>query len=168
MPKVGLISDTHGFIDDHILSYFEDCDAIWHAGDIGSLDVTDRLAALAPVKAVYGNIDNAAIRQSFPEHQIFNFEGIDVLITHIGGYPGRYSGRVQALIHQYQPKVVMVGHSHIVKVMRDPSDKHLHINPGAAGVQGFHKVRTIATMHIDDGKMHDFSLIELGKRGAIR
>ena len=167
MAKVGLISDTHGYIDDKIVAYFEDCDQIWHAGDIGGLAITDELAKIPEVKAVYGYIDGQEIRRVWPENQLFTYQRVKILITHIAGYPGRYNGRVKALIQQHRPHAVMVGHSHIVKVLRDASDNHLHINPGAAGIHGFHKVRTIATMHIDNGRMHDFQLIELGKRGAI-
>lgn len=168
MAKIGLLSDTHGYMDDHILSYFQDCDQIWHAGDIGLAQVTDTLGEVAPVKAVYGNIDGHEIRRIWPENQVFTIEEVKVLITHIAGYPGRYNSRTKALIQQCRPQIVMVGHSHIVKVLRDPSDNHLHINPGAAGVQGFHKMRTIATMQIEKGRMFDFKLIELGKRGAIQ
>lgn len=167
MAKVGLLSDTHGFLDDHILHYFKDCDHIWHAGDIGDLHITDVLERQASVKAVYGNIDGHTLRSVWPENQVFQLEGIRVLITHIAGYPGRYNSRTKALIQQHRPQIVMVGHSHIVKVIRDPKDNHLHINPGAAGVHGFHKIRTIATLQIEKGRLFDFKLIELGKRGVI-
>ena len=165
--RIGLLSDTHSHIDDGILAHCKGCDEIWHAGDIGSLEVTDRLATVAPIVAVYGNLDDHQIRRTWPENQLFEREGVRILITHIAGYPGRYNARVKKLIAEFQPQVVMVGHSHIVKVLRDPTDHHLHINPGAAGIHGFHKVRTIATMQIEAGRLHDFKLIELGKRGAI-
>lgn len=168
MAKIGILSDTHGHIDDKITHYLQGCDQIWHAGDIGALAVTDQLADIAPVKAVYGNIDDHTVRRVWPENQLFTVAGVSVFITHIAGYPGRYNARVKALIQAHKPQVVVVGHSHIVKVVRDPSDNHLHINPGAAGIYGFHKVRTIATMHIEEGRLFDFKLIELGKRGALQ
>ncbi len=165
--RIGLLSDTHGYMDDHILSHFTGCDEIWHAGDIGHLDVTDRLQEVAPVVAVYGNIDDQLIRRTWPENQLIEREGVRILITHIAGYPSRYNARVKRLIADFHPQVVMTGHSHIVKIVRDTGDNHLHINPGAAGIHGFHKVRTIATMQIDAGRLHDFKLIELGLRGRI-
>lgn len=167
MKRIGLLSDNHSYIDDNILSYFEECDEIWHAGDIGSPEVTDRLAALRPLRAVYGNIDDAAMRRQFPLDQRFVCEGLDVLITHIGGYPGRYEKRAIKLIQQQPPGVFISGHSHILKVMPDPKYGLLHINPGACGHHGFHQIRTMVRFSVDAGKVSDLQVIELGRRGQI-
>ena len=167
MKKVGIISDTHGYIDQRILDHFADVDEIWHAGDIGIPEVSDKLASLKPFRAVYGNIDGAEIRRIYPLNQLFEFEGIKVFITHIGGYPGRYDARVKAIIKAEKPDLYICGHSHICKVMRDQENNLLHINPGAAGIHGFHQMRTIVTLHIEKGKMKDLKVIELGKRGDL-
>lgn len=165
MAKIGLISDTHGHLDEAIIKHLLDCDEIWHAGDIGDLSVTDRLEQVAMVRAVYGNIDGGKVRRAWAENQVFELDGVKVLITHIGGYPGRYNARVKALIAEHHPNLVMVGHSHIVKVMRDPKSGHLHVNPGAIGIEGIHKVRTLMKFEIKDGKVVNLNLVELGKRG---
>ena len=168
MKRIGLLSDTHGELDETVLAYFEECDEIWHAGDIGSLEVTDRLEALRPLRAVYGNIDDARIRREFPLDQRFICEGLDVWITHIGGYPGRYQKRVREVLKENPPGLLICGHSHILKIMPDKKYGLLHINPGACGTHGFHKVKTIVRFTIDEGKLKDVEVVELGKRGAIR
>ncbi|MBT8319895.1 MAG: metallophosphatase family protein [Gramella sp.] len=161
MKKILLLSDTHGHMDDRILHYAKDADEIWHAGDIGSLDVTDKLEAVKPLKAVYGNIDNAIIRKEFPLNNRFMCEEVDVWITHIGGYPGRYSPAVKEEIRNNPPKIFISGHSHILKVMNDKNLKLLHMNPGAAGKQGFHQKRTMLRFKISGKDISDLEVIEL-------
>ena len=168
MKRIGLLSDTHGHLDDTIFQYLEECDEIWHAGDIGSQEVADRLAAYKPFRAVYGNIDGGSLRRQFPEDLRFECEGMDVWITHIGGYPGRYNKRVRALIAENPPDLFISGHSHILKVMPDKKYGLIHINPGAAGQHGFHKVKTLVRFTIDEGRLKDLEVVELGKRGAIK
>jgi len=164
MTKVLLLSDTHGHIDDSILKYARKADEIWHAGDIGDLRVTDALAKLKPVKGVHGNIDNHVIQKEFPENNRFMCEKVDVWITHIGGYPGRYNVRVRDEIRKNPPKLFICGHSHILKVMNDKKLGVLHMNPGACGKHGFHQVRTMLRFTIDDQKIDNLEVIELGKR----
>ena len=161
MTKILLLSDTHSYIDDRILQYASKADQIWHAGDIGDLRVTDALAKLKPLKAVYGNIDSAEARSEFPEHARFMCEGVDVWITHIGGYPGRYDRRVREDIRANPPKLFITGHSHILKVMPDKKLGLLHMNPGAAGKHGFHKVRTMLRFEIDGEKIQNLEVIEM-------
>ncbi len=167
MKKIGLISDTHGYLDPHVFQYFEPVDEIWHAGDIGDLSVTDQLAAFRPLKAVYGNIDDHLARRQFPLDWRFDCDGLDVWITHIGGYPGRYNQRVREIMQVNPPGLFICGHSHILKVMPDKQFGCLHINPGAAGHHGFHLMRTIVRFQVDAGKIGQLEVIELGKRGAI-
>lgn len=164
MTKVLLLSDTHGHIDDVILKYAKQADEIWHAGDIGNLRVTDTLSKFAPVRGVFGNIDDHVIQKEFPEHNRFMCEEIDVWMTHIGGYPGRYNTRVKGIIHQNPPQMFICGHSHILKVMNDKKLGLLHMNPGACGKHGFHQVRTMLRFTIDGKKIDDLEVIELGKR----
>ena len=161
MKKILLLSDTHGHMDDRILHYAKQADEIWHAGDIGSLEVTDKLEAIKPLKAVYGNIDNAEIRKEFPLNNRFMCEDVDVWITHIGGYPGRYSPAVKDDIKKDPPKIFISGHSHILKVMNDKNLNLLHMNPGAAGKQGFHKKRTMLRFKISGKDISDLEVIEL-------
>jgi putative phosphoesterase len=168
MKRIGLLSDTHGFIDPNLRKYLDSCDEIWHAGDIGNLSVTDTLASWKPVRAVYGNIDGDKLRVVHPENQIFELEGVKVLITHIGGYPGRYTARVRDLIIQEKPKLYICGHSHILKVMFDKKHQVLHMNPGAAGIHGFHKVKTFLRFTLDKGEIKDLEVIELGNRSEIK
>ena len=163
MTKIGLLSDTHGYLDEAVFKHFEDCDEIWHAGDFGS-DVADQLAAFKPLKGVYGNIDDKIIRQQFPEHLRFNCEQVDVWMTHIGGYPGKYAPAIREEIYNKPPKLFITGHSHILKVMFDPKIQCLHINPGAAGKSGWHKVKTLIRFCISDEKIHTLEAIELGNR----
>lgn len=164
MTKILLLSDTHGYMDDAILKYAAQADEIWHAGDIGGLEVTDKLKALKPVRAVYGNIDDHKAQMEFPENNRFTCEDVDVWITHIGGYPNRYNVRVRDEIKQNPPKLFICGHSHILKVMYDKKLGLLHMNPGACGKQGFHHVRTMLRFVIHGDKITDLEVIELGKR----
>lgn len=161
MKKILLLSDTHGHMDDRILHYAGEADEIWHAGDIGDLEVTDKLKAVKPVRGVFGNIDNANIRKEFPLNNRFMCEEVDVWITHIGGYPGRYSPAVKEEIKKDPPKIFISGHSHILKVMNDKKLHLLHMNPGAAGRQGFHKKRTMLRFKIDGKDIKDLEVIEL-------
>lgn len=164
MKRIGLLSDTHGYLDKGIQKHFSNCDEIWHAGDIGSLEVSDTLANWKPFRAVWGNIDGGKLRVIHPENQIFELEGVKVLITHIGGYPGKYVPRVRELIEKEKPKLYICGHSHILKVMFDKKYNVLHMNPGAAGISGFHQVKTMLRFVLDKGEIKDLEVIELGKR----
>lgn len=165
--RIGLLSDTHSYLDDNMLSYFQDCDEVWHAGDIGTLDLLEKLEAFKPTRAVYGNIDDERIRAAAPENQIFELVGLSVLMTHIGGYPGRYNRRVRELIEFAKPNLYICGHSHILKVMPDPKHQLLHINPGACGHHGFHKMRTMVRFSIEKAMVKDLEVIELGIRGRL-
>jgi putative phosphoesterase len=162
MKKILLLSDTHSHIDDKILGYAAKADEVWHAGDIGDLSVTDKLKSVAPLKAVYGNIDNAEARLEFPLHNRFFCEGVKVWMTHIGGYPGKYNQEIRKEINENPPKLFICGHSHILKVMFDQKLKMLHMNPGAAGISGFHKVRTMLRFTIDGEKIANLEVIEMG------
>lgn len=164
MTKIGLISDTHGFLDDAVFKYFDQCDEIWHAGDFGSVAIVDTLAAFKPFKGVWGNIDGKDVRAVCPEHQRFYCEEVDVWMTHIGGYPGRYAAQVKPEIVLHPPKLFICGHSHILKVQFDPKLGLLHLNPGAAGKQGWHKVRTLMRFDINGDKIENLEVIELGIR----
>jgi putative phosphoesterase len=168
VKKIGILSDTHGYFDPKLKDVFADVDEIWHAGDIGDNKVLEELRQIHPVIAVYGNIDNPHADEDCKLNQIFSCESKKVLITHIGGYPGKYSSRVKKILKE-QPDIgiVVCGHSHITKVMPDHKFHHLHINPGAAGREGFHTFRTVIRIQIDGNKIHHVELIELGKRGAI-
>lgn len=161
MKRIGLLSDTHSWWDDKYAKYFEDCDEIWHAGDIGSMDLALRFETLKPFRAVYGNIDDSKVRTAYPEFLRFTLDGVDVLITHIGGYPGKYDPRVKNILYAKPPKLFITGHSHILKVMFDKKLNCLHINPGAAGKYGFHKVRTIVRFMLDSGNISELEVIEL-------
>ncbi len=167
MTRILLLSDTHGYMDEAILKYASQADEIWHAGDIGSLEVTDRIQTLKPLRAVYGNIDNHTIRKEFPEHQRFYCEGMEIWITHIGGYPGRYDRKVRETIRNNPPDVFICGHSHILKVMHDKKLDVLHMNPGACGKHGFHTVRTMLRFQIDNKNLTQLEAIELGKRASL-
>ncbi len=164
MKKILLLSDTHGHMDDTILKYAAQADEIWHAGDVGDLAVTDALKKLKPLRGVHGNIDDHIIQREFPEHNRFFCEGVDVWITHIGGYPNRYNVRVRDDIKRNPPKLFICGHSHILKVMHDKKLDLLHMNPGACGKHGFHQVRTMLRFVINGDKISDLEVIELGKR----
>jgi len=163
MTRIGLLSDTHGYWDERYLKYFEPCDQIWHAGDIGSTEIVERLEAFRPFKAVYGNIDGQDIRRLFPEIARFTVDGADVLMKHIGGYPGKYDASIRSTLFANPPRLFISGHSHILKVKYDKSLNLLHINPGAAGIYGFHTVRTLVRFCIDNGSFSDLEVIELNK-----
>ncbi|RNC86687.1 MAG: metallophosphoesterase [Winogradskyella sp.] len=162
--KILLLSDTHSYIDDDILKYVKSSDEVWHAGDIGNLEVTDAIKALKPLRAVYGNIDDAKARAEFPEQNRFTCEGLDVWMTHIGGYPPKYNSRVRAEITANPPKLFICGHSHILKVMPDKALGLLHMNPGAVGKHGFHKIRTMLRFTIEQGKIDNLEVIEFNRR----
>ncbi len=164
MTKILLLSDTHGYLDEVICKYARQADEIWHAGDIGTLEVADGLSAIKPLRAVHGNIDNANIQREFPLDLRFTCEEVKVWITHIGGYPNRYSPRVKQEIAKDPPKLFISGHSHILKVMWDKKLELLHMNPGACGKQGFHQMRTMLRFAIDGKEIRDLEVIELGKR----
>ena len=168
MKYIGLISDTHGFLDPKVFQYFKDCDEIWHAGDIGTEEVLSELESFRPLKAVFGNIDGGVVRQSLPEEIIFDCEGLKIYMTHIGGSPGKYNAKVKKTILETKPAIFICGHSHILKVISDPVYKPLlYLNPGAAGVHGFHQVRTLLRFKLDKGKVQDMQVIELGKRSMV-
>ena len=160
MKKIGLLSDTHGWLNPAVFEFFKDCDEIGHVGDIGSTDVTDSLSAFKPLRAVYGNIDDQKIRLMFPKVNIFTVENVKVMMTHIGGYPNRYEPGIKELIIKEKPNIFISGHSHILKVMNDKDRRLLHINPGAAGNTGFHKVITMLRFQIDGSEIKNMELYE--------
>jgi putative phosphoesterase len=162
---IGLLSDTHGWLNPRLFEFFSECDEIWHAGDIGNLETADRIAAFKPLKAVYGNIDNAQVRTMYKENLRFYAEEVNVWITHIGGTPGRYDPRVKPAIYENPPDLFICGHSHIAKIMHDPKGGFLYVNPGAAGYTGFHKYMTAVRFRIEGKKIFQMELIELGERG---
>ena len=165
MKKILLLSDTHSYIDAQIIKFVKQADEVWHAGDIGDLKVTDTLKSLKPLRAVYGNIDDATARLEFPLDNKFTVENVSVWITHIGGYPNKYNLRIREEIQQNPPKIFISGHSHILKVQFDKKLNSLHLNPGAAGNHGFHKVRTMIRFTIDKDQIKDMEVIELAMRG---
>ena len=168
MTRIGLISDTHGWLDEKVFDYFSNCDEIWHAGDIGDelykSEAFDKLKKLKPFKAVYGNIDGQAVRSEFPEQLVFTCEEVKVMMRHIGGYPPKYNPATKKELAIHKPQLFIDGHSHILKIMYDDKIDCLHMNPGAAGKQGWHKVRTIIRFAIDGKNIRDCEVIELGKR----
>lgn len=164
MKKILLLSDTHSHMDDAVLNHVKKADEVWHAGDIGDLKVTDAIKALKPLRAVWGNIDDDKARVEFPENNRFTIEGVDVWITHIGGYPNRYNIRVREEIIKNPPKLFICGHSHILKVMHDKKLGLLHMNPGAIGIHGFHNVRTMLRFTIDNGKIGNLEVIEYPRK----
>jgi putative phosphoesterase len=166
MPRIGLLSDTHGWLDPRIRQHFDQCDEIWHAGDIGADTVAEELASWKPLRAVHGNIDDTRLRSTYPEHQRFTCGGARVWITHIGGRPPRYDRHVQDELRKDSPDLFICGHSHILLVQFDASLNCLYLNPGAAGKHGWHKVRTLLRFTLSEGKPKDLEVIELGKRGA--
>ena len=161
MKRIGLLSDTHAYWDERYAKYFSECDEIWHAGDIGSMELVMRLQEIAPLRAVHGNIDGGDVRRMFPEKLRWTCEGADILMTHIGGYPGKYDARIRQQLYQRPPKLFISGHSHILKVQFDPQLKLLHINPGAAGLQGWQTVRTLVRFSVDKGEFKDLEVIEI-------
>ena len=167
--KIGLLSDTHSFLDPKVLSYFKDCDEIWHAGDIGELSVVSELEKLKPLRAVCGNIDNKEMQVRFPEDLWFECEGLTVWITHIGGAPPNYNPRIKKIFKERVPDLFICGHSHILRVKKDANYKNMiYINPGAAGNQGFHHMKTIMRFEIIKSELKNLEVIELGKRGEIK
>lgn len=166
MTRIGLISDTHGYLDEAVLEHFSKCDEIWHAGDFGTIDLANQLASQSglPVRGVYGNIDGQDVRSVYPEQLLFHCEEVKVMIRHIGGYPPRYNPETKKELLIHKPQLFIAGHSHILKVMYDNQLECLHINPGAAGKQGWHKVRTIIRFVIDGKEMKNCEVIELGSR----
>jgi putative phosphoesterase len=166
--KIGVLSDTHGFLDPKVLHYFQDCDEIWHAGDIGDITIVQQLQSFKPLRAVTGNIDGKELQKILPEDLRFECEGIHVWITHIGGKPPHYNPRIKKALMLDRPRLFVCGHSHICSIQRDPTQQQmLFINPGAAGNHGFHQVKTIVRFEIENAQFHNMEVIELGKRGTI-
>ncbi len=165
MKRILLLSDTHSYIDYQILKFVKQADEVWHAGDIGSLEVTDAIKKIKPLRAVYGNIDDTTARLEFPLDAKFTVEGVAVWMTHIGGYPNKYNARIREALQQQPPKIFISGHSHILKVQFDKKLNLLHLNPGAAGNHGFHKVRTALRFVLTEGTIKDLEIIELAQRG---
>jgi putative phosphoesterase len=164
MLRIGLLSDTHHYLDENIFRHFGNCDEIWHAGDFGTIEIADRLKAFKPLRGVYGNIDGQDIRTVYSEELRWTSEDVNVFMTHIGGYPPKYNPAVKKILTTDPPQLFICGHSHILKVMYDDKLQCLHMNPGAAGNQGWHKVRTLIRFTIDGRDMKDCEVIELGKR----
>ncbi len=161
MKYIGLLSDTHGFFDPRLKTFFSECDEIWHAGDIGNLETSESIREFKPLRAVYGNIDGSELRLTYPEHLRFRCEEMEVWITHIGGYPGNYDRRVRDELRKNPPDIFIAGHSHILKVIPDKKLGLLHINPGAAGKSGFHQIRTAVRFAIEGKNIRDLEVIEL-------
>ncbi len=163
MTRIGLLSDTHSFLDQRVFEHFAECDEIWHAGDFGSMEVIDKLKAFKPLRGVYGNIDGAKIRAEMPMYLRFECDGVPIFMTHIGGYPGRYAPRIGPILKEQPPVngIFISGHSHILKVMPDKNLHFLHINPGACGNEGWHKVKTLIRFTLDDGTISNLQVIEL-------
>lgn len=166
MKRIGIISDTHGYLDEPIFNHFEKCDEIWHAGDFGSLELAHRIRAVKPMKGVFGNIDDKQLRLEFPEQLVFQCEDVKVMMRHIGGSPPHYNPETRKALALHRPQLFICGHSHILKVMFDEKYECLYLNPGAAGRQGWHQVRTIIRLVIDGAMMKDCEVIELGKRSG--
>ena len=164
MKRIGILSDTHGFIHPGVSDFFMHCDELWHAGDIGTIQAAKELSLLKPMKAVYGNIDDPGIRSVYDEYEVFTCENVKVLMIHIGGYPNKYTPQAKKLIEMHQPDLFISGHSHILKVMHDQKYNLLHINPGAAGNEGYHPVITMVRLSIDSNQIKDLEVFE-GKRG---
>lgn len=167
MKSILLLSDTHGYLDPKIEKYILQADEIWHAGDIGSVELADQISAQKPLRAVYGNIDDAKLRRIFPLNQIFEFEGLKVYMTHIGGYPGKYPERIRKMIESEKPRLFICGHSHILKVMYDKHYQLVHMNPGAAGKHGFHQKKTLIRFSVAEGKIISPEVIEIGNRVSV-
>jgi putative phosphoesterase len=166
MKRIGLISDTHGFLDPQVYEYFKSCDEVWHAGDFGTAQVSDDIDAFKPIRGVYGNVDDFELRSMHPLDQRFELEKVSVWMTHIGGYPGHYDARVREGLALDPPDLFICGHSHILRVARDKKyNDMLVMNPGAAGKHGFHKIRTLLRFVLEKGEIKDVEAIELGARG---
>jgi hypothetical protein len=166
--RIGLLSDTHGFLDPAIFSYFADCDEVWHAGDFGPVAIHEQLETFRPLRGVWGNVDAAEVRVRVPKDLEWECDGLRVYMTHIGGYPGNYDTRVRGELQKRRPGLFICGHSHILKVMRDPALGLIHFNPGACGHTGWHAVRTVLRFTVEDGKVSGLEAIELGPRGRGR
>ncbi len=164
MTRIGLISDTHGWLDEAVFHHFENCDEVWHAGDWGGMEIVDKLMELKKIRGVFGNIDGQDIRSNYPEQLVFMCEDVKVMMRHIGGSPLKYNPETRKELLLHKPQLFISGHSHILKVMYDSTMQCLHMNPGAAGKQGWHKVRTLIRFVIDGKNMKDCEVIELGKR----
>lgn len=162
-----LISDTHSYLDPKLIKHIQEADEVWHAGDIGNIDVCLEIEKLKPLKAVFGNIDDKDIRITYPENLFFDCENVPVYITHIGGYPGKYPAKIKTLLKENKPKLFICGHSHILKVMYDKELELLFINPGACGVHGFHKVKTVVRFEIEGSDIKNLAVIELGNRTSL-
>jgi uncharacterized protein len=167
MTRIGLISDTHSYLDAKVAEHFADCDEIWHAGDIGEMAVITQLEKLKPVRAVFGNIDDKSIQTRFPEDLWMEVEGVTILITHIAGSPPNYNPRVKKILEEKTPDILICGHSHILKIMRDKERNMFFINPGAAGQHGFHNMKTLVRFELDQKEIRKMEVIELGKRGQL-
>lgn len=161
MKTIGILSDTHGYWDDRYARYFKDCDEIWHAGDVGDYSIIERLSEISNVRGVSGNIDHGMVKRHLKELEIFEVEGVKVLLTHIGGYPGKWAPGMKRLLKENNIRLMVDGHSHILKVIYDKELELLHINPGAAGQQGWHTVRTLIIIRLDCGEVKDCQIIEL-------
>lgn len=167
MTKIGILSDTHGFFDERIFKHFEHVDELWHAGDIGSMEVVNKLRAFKPLRAVWGNIDGQDIRITFPKNLRFKCEDVEVLMTHIGGYPGKYDTSIKQELFNNPPKLFVCGHSHILRVKYDKVLDLLHINPGAAGKHGFHQVQTLIRFEIDGSNIQNLEVVELNQKPPL-
>ena len=164
MKKILLISDSHGYLDEKLLKYIDSVDEVWHAGDIGTEECCQEIEKRKPFRAVYGNIDHAALRQKYPEHDLFTCENLLVYMTHIGGYPSKYQAAARNIIEQKKPGLFICGHSHILKIIYDKDHGLLHLNPGACGIQGFHQVKTALRFVIEGAEIKNMEIIELGRR----
>ena len=164
MMRIGLLSDTHGWLDEAVFSYFETCDEVWHAGDFGCMEIVERLRGFRPLRMVYGNIDGTAVRKEAGRDLAWDCEGLKVYMTHTGGYPGHYDSRARKVLLKERPGLFVCGHSHILRVMRDPALALVHLNPGACGSHGWHKVRTVLRFTVEAGRIAALEAIELGMR----
>lgn len=165
--KVGILSDTHGTLIPQLFSFFRDVDEIWHAGDIGNIETAEQLAAFKPIRAVYGNADDHIVRMQYPEDQFFHIEDVDVFMTHIGGYPGKYMPEVKYILEHRRPQLYICGHSHILKVIYDQKLQLLHINPGAAGKTGFHNKITMIRLTIEGKEFKDLEIFEIDRNKSF-
>lgn len=164
MRKILLISDTHSYLDEKLYKHIQEADEVWHAGDIGAVELTDKIKSIKPLRAVYGNIDDAIVRKEFPKNLIFKCEEVKIFITHICGQPTNYLKEVKDIIAREKPKLFICGHSHILKVMYQPQYELLHMNPGACGIHGFHQVKTALRFVVEGTEIKDLAIIELGNR----
>lgn len=167
MKRIGILSDTHGVFDEPLMKFFAETDELWHAGDFGNIATADAIATFKPLRGVYGNIDGGETRRAFPQWEMFDCEGVSVMMTHIGGYPGRYERGVEMQLRMHRPTIFISGHSHILKVVYDKKLNLLHINPGAAGLSGFHHVRTAIRLTIDGEKIENLEVGEWDRRVSL-